>query len=225
MSVGEKPWYSVDKRTWRFITSLTNRWNTFVVGVSKAFESLTHSFDFQMSMIQCLSFSLYFSFRFCTWTFYNMVVDGYHSSVVIVVFLMGPSFCQLIIGNLSCTSCHIHSSADDSTLPYSTRFNHQPTEQELIDHGIKHVWPLTCLSFLIGAGKTLLFTMLPKTQFLHLRARHSLPDNYPFIINHSQLNPSSSLPILVGLFPPKALNWKITSTFSLKQPPRIRHAV
>ncbi len=47
-----------------------------------------------------------------------------------------------------------------------------------------------------------------KTQFLHLSARHNLPNSYPLFFDNTHLSPSSTLNIL-GLSSTQNPNWKL----------------
>ena len=107
------------------------------------------------------------------------------------------------------THCPIHSSADDSTLHFSTHFTKRPTQQELLNSREEAIAHLNSdLSIISNWGRENLVSFnASKTQFLHLSTRHNLPQDYPLYFNNTQLTPSDSLNILGISFSPD-LSWK-----------------
>ncbi len=124
--------------------------------------------------------------------------------------VLSPTLFLLFINDLlSCTHSYLHAYADDSTLHYSTTFNHRPTLQELNHSRLEAARRLTSdLTIITNWGRrNVVFFNASKTHFLHRSTRQSLPDNYPLFFDHTQLFPSSTVNIF-GLSFSHNLNWK-----------------
>lgn len=116
-----------------------------------------------------------------------------------MVFLKGLSCCQLfpvfINDFLSCTSCPVHSSTDDSTSLYSADINHLPTEQELGESEDDTQPRLSSTLSLVSSWSRENLVIFSAVKI------HFLPDSYALLFNDTQHNVSSILIILRVLFP------------------------
>ncbi len=88
--------------------------------------------------------------------------------------VLSPTLFLLFINDLlSYTHSNLHTQADDSTLHYSTSFNHKPTLQELNHSRLEAARCLTSdLTIIFDWGRRNLVSFnASKTHFLHLSTR------------------------------------------------------
>ncbi len=124
-----------------WLSSLSSFGETFAVALdmSKAFDRVWHkslisklpSYGFFPSLCTLIS-------SFLSDSSISAVVDGHCSTSITINSgvpqgsVLSPILFLLFINDLlSCTHSNLHAYADDSTLHYSTTFNHRPTLQEL----------------------------------------------------------------------------------------------
>ncbi len=112
--------------------------------------------------------------------------------------VLSPSLFLLFISDLSTTNCQIHSYSDDSPLHYSASFNKGLFLLDLHHSRLEAAERLT--SDLVSFHAS-------KTQFLHLPARHSLPNSYPLFFDNTRLSPSPL--IILGLSLTHYINRKL----------------